>query len=139
MKKTLSVGEFQVLLALWKCGSGATIDEVVAAHAERPRPTANQVRTVLSRCIAKGYATSTLDEGRESTRPAIGRPPSRFYSPAVTREEATDQEIERFVATYLDNDPEFVGRLGQFVKTWAKPKRAGSARTRRKRTPKKSS
>ena len=33
MKKTLSAGEFQVLLALWKCGSGATIDEVVAFSA----------------------------------------------------------------------------------------------------------
>lgn len=138
MKKTLSAGEFQILLALWKCGNDATIDEVVAAHGQ-PRPTANVVRTVLSRVIAKGYATSTLDESRESKRPALGRPPSRFYSPAVSREEATDQEIERFIGTYLDNDPEFVDRLGKFVKTWTNPKRARSKRTGRKRSPKKSS
>lgn len=127
MKKKPSPGEWQILLALWRLGKQATLDEVIQELGEQPAPPKGKIRTILLRLTEKRFVRSALKKHRASGPKVQGRPPSRYYWPAKEQEAATKDEIRRFLSVYLGDDKDAIGLLEEVV-------REKRARPRKKRT-----
>lgn len=119
-----------MLLALWRLGGPATVEEVIGELGEKPAPPKGKIRTVLMRLAEKGLVRSKLDRDRSAGRKLQGRPPSRYYWPAKGREAATKDEIRRFLSVYLGDEEDALGLFESVVRE--KPGRYRKKRTRRR-------
>lgn len=124
------------MLAVWKCGSEAVVEDILEAMDPEERVSLNGARTLLGRCEKKGYVSMTMVP--ESDILPAGRGYHRsVIRPKVTPQEALELELAWFVSVRLDADPKRVAMVREWLADW-KPSGKAEARRyqfRRRRTP----
>ena len=71
VRKQLSPGEWQILLALWRLDKRATVDEVIRELGEQPPPSKGKIRTLLHRAIQKGFVRTALVKRPSGRSPTL--------------------------------------------------------------------
>lgn len=132
----LSDAEWRVMLAVWKCGSEAIVEEILDAMDPGERISLNMARTLLARCEKKGYVSTEMVP--ESDIVPAGRGYHRLVvRPKITPDEALERELGWFVSVRLDADPDRVSAVKKWLAEWKPSGKAEAHRyqLRRRRTP----
>jgi BlaI family transcriptional regulator, penicillinase repressor len=89
----LTEAELRIMRALWACGRG-TVNDVIDALEDGPRPAYNTVLTVLGILEEKGFVTHEK-YGRAFT-----------YVPLVNQRQARKSALSHLLERFFDNSPE---------------------------------
>lgn len=105
----LSPTEWRVMSALWRLPEGGTVEQISQLLGDE-KLSKRDIGTLLNRIMQKGYAASRPSY----PPPPVGRPPL-FYNAVVPYLPLLKREIERFIDSYILDNPAALEVVGEIT------------------------